>query len=120
MVAPSHAPTSVRTSVKRWVGVRAGWAIEPRNQGSGVPTSSLRAEGNIAGSAMREPPGGPRAVGVPVHARNLHAREPGGPRSPAVVMAGRDAQGRPRPYAWDARSREVGHARSTCEAVEQR
>jgi hypothetical protein len=31
-------------------GVRAGWAIEPRNQGSGVPTPLSEAEGNIAGS----------------------------------------------------------------------
>jgi hypothetical protein len=35
-------------------GVRAGWAIEPRNQGSGVPTRLMDAEGNIAGSVMRE------------------------------------------------------------------
>jgi hypothetical protein len=37
-------------------GVRAGWAIEPRNDNQfGVPTSSRRAEGNIAGGAMRKP-----------------------------------------------------------------
>jgi RNA-directed DNA polymerase len=35
-------------------GVRAGWAIEPRNQGSGVPTRLMDAEGNIVGSVMRE------------------------------------------------------------------
>ncbi len=35
-------------------GVRAGWAIEPRNQRFGVPTLSNYAEGNIVGSAMRE------------------------------------------------------------------
>ena len=40
-------------------GVRAGWAIEPRNQGSGVPTRLMDAEGNIAGSAMRELPEDP-------------------------------------------------------------
>ena len=32
-------------------GVRAGWAIEPRNHCFGVPTSSHEAEGNIAGGA---------------------------------------------------------------------
>jgi RNA-directed DNA polymerase len=35
-------------------GARAGWAIEPRNQGSGVPTPLTRPEGNIAASAIRE------------------------------------------------------------------
>jgi len=40
-------------------GVRAGWAIEPRNHQSGVPTLSKRAEGNIAGGAIRESPADP-------------------------------------------------------------
>jgi RNA-directed DNA polymerase len=40
-------------------GVRAGWAIEPRNGETGVPTLSNEAEGNIAGGAMREPPADP-------------------------------------------------------------
>src|SRR5437660_11830083 len=47
---------------------RAGWAIEPRNQGFGVPTLFRRAEGNIVGGATREP-GEPRAVGEPGHVR---------------------------------------------------
>ena len=59
-------------------GVRAGSAIEPRNQGFGVPTPSQKAEGNIA-VAFSRAAGEPRGVGEPVHARNLHAREPGGP-----------------------------------------
>ena len=49
-------------------GVRAGQAIEPRNQHSGVPTSSTEAEGNIAGGAKREPPADP-AVEEPGHAQ---------------------------------------------------
>jgi hypothetical protein len=36
-------------------GVRAGWAIEPRNQCFGVPTRLTYAEGNIAGGAICEP-----------------------------------------------------------------
>jgi RNA-directed DNA polymerase len=40
-------------------GVRAGQAIEPRNQRSGVPTSLTEAEGNIAGGAKREPSADP-------------------------------------------------------------
>jgi RNA-directed DNA polymerase len=33
-------------------GVRAGWAIEPRNHRSGAPTLYPAAEGNIAGGAI--------------------------------------------------------------------
>jgi hypothetical protein len=41
-------------------GVRAGWAIEPRNdKWFGVPTPSRQAEGNIAGGVMREPSADP-------------------------------------------------------------
>ena len=40
-------------------GVRAGQAMEPRNQDSGVPTPLSRPEGNIAGGDMREPSGDP-------------------------------------------------------------
>jgi hypothetical protein len=47
-------------------GVRAGWAMEPRNDNQfGVPTSSRQAEGNIAGGAMREP------LADPVRSENL-------------------------------------------------
>src|SRR6266542_1903800 len=42
------------------IGVRVGWAIEPRNQRSGVPTPYNWAEGNIVGcvSASRWREGG--------------------------------------------------------------
>jgi len=40
-------------------GVRAGRAIEPRNQGSGAPTPLSRPEGNTAGGDRRESPAGP-------------------------------------------------------------
>jgi hypothetical protein len=39
---------------------RAGWAIEPRNQWFGVPTSSQRAEGNIRGGVFASRCGTPR------------------------------------------------------------
>ena len=42
-------------------GVRAGWAIEPRNHHFGVPTLSHEAEGHIA-AALARAAGGPRAV----------------------------------------------------------
>lgn len=60
-------------------GVRAGWAIEPRNQ-------RLRGADAVewCGRQHRRQryarvAGGPRAVEEPVHARNLHVREPGDP-----------------------------------------
>ena len=80
-------------------GVRAGWAIEPRNQGFGVPTPLTGPEGNIAGSAMRELPADP-ARSENLCMRGISMRENREvPCSLAVVMAGRAAQGRPRPQA---------------------
>ena len=59
-------------------GARAGRAIEPRNQRSGVPTlSRLRKATPLA--ARSRAVSGPRAVKEPGHVRNLHAREPGEP-----------------------------------------
>ena len=80
-------------------GVRTGRAIEPRNQGSGVPTPLTGPEGNIAGSAMRELPVDPaRSENHGMYASSMRENREV-PRSPAVVMAGRAAQGRPRPQA---------------------
>ena len=59
-------------------GARAGRAIEPRNQLSGVPTLSTRRKATPP-AALSRAAGGPRAVGEPGHVRNLHAREPGEP-----------------------------------------
>jgi hypothetical protein len=61
-------------------GARAGRAIEPRNQCSGVPTPSGRRKATSL-VALTRAAGGPCAVGEPGHARNLHAREPGEPMS---------------------------------------
>jgi hypothetical protein len=59
-------------------GVRAGRAIEPRNQDSGVPTrfTTWKATSLLA---LARAGCGPCAVGEPWHVRNLHAREPGEP-----------------------------------------
>jgi hypothetical protein len=60
-------------------GVRAGWAIEPRNQGvqgaDAVKTSGRQHRQQRYSRAVD----GPCAVLEPVHARSLHAREPGDP-----------------------------------------
>jgi hypothetical protein len=56
--AEDAEPCADRSVACRWrasrLPHRAGWAIEPRNQGSGVPTRLMDAEGNIVGSVMRE------------------------------------------------------------------
>ena len=57
-------------------GARAGRAIEPRNQFSGVPTPSGRRKATLL-AALSRAASGPRAVAEPWHVRNLHAREPG-------------------------------------------
>ena len=59
---------------------RAGRAIEPRNQCSGVLTPSGRRKATSP-AALTRAAGGPRAVGEPGHVRNLYAREPGEPVS---------------------------------------
>jgi hypothetical protein len=76
--------------VEALAGVRAGWAIEPRNYKFGVPTPSNQAEGNIAGGVIREP------LVDPARSENLGTcgfsvrenREV--PRSPAPDGAGRE------------------------------
>ena len=76
-------------------GVRAGWAIEPRNQ------RFVGADVVVVGGRQHRWPrysraaSGPRAVEEPVHARNLHAREPGGPmiaRQWRLPAAGREGK----------------------------
>jgi RNA-directed DNA polymerase len=76
-------------------GVRAGWAIEPRNQRFGVPTPSHKAEGNIAGGVMRESSAGP-ARSKNLCTCGISMRENREiPWSP--VLNGRAVRGRPRP-----------------------
>jgi hypothetical protein len=92
-VAPSHALATREGAAKRWTGVRAGRAIEPRIKEFGVSTSLARAEGNIAGGAMREP------SGDPARSKNqgmcgIFMRENREiPRSPDPLIMGRAAQG---------------------------
>ena len=60
-------------------GVRAGRAIEPRNQlirGADAVSDERKATSLAALSRVAS---GPRAVEEPGHVRSLHAREPGGP-----------------------------------------
>ena len=78
-------------------GVRVGRDIEPRNQGSGVPTSLTEAEGNIAGGAKREPSADPaRSKNLGMHGISMRENREI-PRSPVLLITGRAARGRPRP-----------------------
>jgi RNA-directed DNA polymerase len=72
-------------------GVRAGQAIEPRNQESGVPTPLSRPEGNIAGGAMREPSADPaRSENQGMYGISMREnREIPSPARPADHRAGR-------------------------------
>ena len=81
------------------VAVRAGWAIEPRN---GVSPGRRRRHDRRKATpvaALARAAAGPRAVGEPVHVRNLDVREPGGPAFARPLISGRAAQGTPRRYA---------------------
>jgi len=60
-------------------GVRAGWAIEPRNQRVRGADAVKQAGRQHRWRRYTRAVSGPRAVEEPVHVRNLHAREPGGP-----------------------------------------
>ena len=76
-------------------GVRAGRAIEPRNDAIGVPTLYKRRKATSL-TAFSRAVGGPRVVRDPGHVRNLHAREPGDPTlaRPADHRAGRSGNTR--------------------------
>ena len=74
-------------------GVRAGWAIEPRNHHFGVPTPSHEAEGHIAGGASASRRGTPRGLRTCACAESSCARTGRSRARPSTVIAGRAAQG---------------------------
>ena len=80
-----------------WTGVRAGWAIEPRNQrnrgADAVPVGGRQHRRR----RYREAPADPaRSENLCMHGAFMSENRES-PRSPVVVMAGRAARGRPRP-----------------------
>ena len=80
-------------------GVRAGWAIEPRNQrvrGADAVEMSGR---QYRRRRYREPSADPaRSKNLCMHGTSLHENREI-PWSPVRLIAGRAAQGRPRPQA---------------------
>ena len=77
---PESCAVVCEGGVEALTGVRAGRAIEPRNEHFGVPTLSKRRKATSAVAFSRATVG-PRVVKEPGHVRNLHAREPGEPMS---------------------------------------
>ena len=102
-VAPHGGPESCvgvrEDDGEALTGVRAGWAIEPRNQRVRGAHAVAIAEGNIAAGAMREPSADPaRSKNLRMYGISMHENREI-PRSPAPLIADRAAQRRPRPQA---------------------
>ena len=79
-------------------GVRAGWAIEPRNHHLRGADAVSRGGRPHRRQRYRELPADPaRSKNLCMHGISLRENREV-PRSPVRVMVGRAAQGRPRPY----------------------
>ena len=76
-----------------FTGVRAGWAIEPRNHHFGVPTPSHEAEGHISGGASASRRGTPRGLRPCACTESSCARTGRSRARPPGLIAGRAAQG---------------------------
>ena len=77
-------------------GVRAGWAIEPRNHHFGVPTLSHEAEGNIVSRVSASCWRTPRGLRTCACTESSCARTGRSHARPPTVITGRAAQGTPR------------------------
>ena len=99
-MAPSHASASARTLVKRWSGVPAGRAIEPRNQAfRGADAVRMSGRQHRRRRFRREPLVDPaRSENLCMQGVFMHENREI-PRSPVALITGRAAQGRLRPHA---------------------
>ena len=80
-------------------GVRAGWAIEPRNQGFRGADVVKRGGRQHRRQRYRELSGDPaRSKNLCMHGISMRENREI-PRSPAHMIRGRAARGRPRPHA---------------------
>ena len=96
-MAPNHAFTSVKTGAKRWKGYVQAGLLSREIKESRVPTPLTEAEGNIAGSVMRELPADPaRSENHCMHGISMHENREI-PCSPVWLITRRAAQARPRP-----------------------
>src|SRR6266536_682433 len=80
-MAPSHALFLREGVGEALTGVRAGRAIEPRNQRDRGADAVKQVRRQHRWWRYARVARGPRAVEEPGHVRNLHAREPGEPGS---------------------------------------
>ena len=96
---PDHALSLARVAAKRWLGARAGRVIEPRNhrvRGADVVYKIGRPHPR---QRYRELPGDPARSEIHcMHGTSMRENREVS-RSPVRLIAGRVAQGRPRPHA---------------------
>src|SRR5262249_5135420 len=95
-------------------------AIELRNQVLRGADAVMRSGRPHRGRRYWQAGPGPRAVGDPVHAWKLLAREPGDPSAARRRWRGGPAGEGHKAHGRHARRWEVGRSRSTTEAAEQR
>ena len=88
---PESCVGDLRGRSEALTGVHVGRAIEPRNPHFGVP-KPLTGPKATSLAALSRAVSGPRAVGEPVHAWSLQAREPG---DPMIARQEDDLVGRP-------------------------
>lgn len=96
---PDHASTSVRVAAKRWIGARAGRAIEPRNhsiRGADVVYEIGRPHRQQRYRKLLTDPA--RSENHCMHGTSLRENREIS-CSPVWLITGRAAQGRPRPHA---------------------
>ena len=117
---PDHASASARATAKRWTGVPAGRAMEPRNQAfRGADAVRMSGRQHRRWRHRRESSADPaRSENLCMQGVSMRENREI-PRPPVWLITWRAAQGRLRPYAWDVRAWEVGSPRSTDEAAEQ-
>ncbi len=101
-------------------GENAGWVLSRERGCSSGCRRSQRIRKATRNTSQSQEVFWPRVVGDPRHAWKLSAREPGDPEFDLDRMATRSAQKIPRERDCDERTREVGQANNTEEAVEQR
>ena len=89
-------------------GAHAGQPSSCEIRSSGVPTPLSEAEGNTEGGVIGKPPSRPRAVGDPVHAWKLFARETGDPMGTRRWYGGSAGEGHDRTSGVHAHGKSDG------------
>ncbi len=112
-----HIRKEVREAL---TGENAGWVLSRERGCSSGCRRRQRVRKTTRSTSQSQEVFWPRVVVDPTHAWKLFEREPGDPVFGLDRMATRPAQQIPREHDCDERTREVGQANSTEEAVEQR